>query len=119
MEDNVTIADPLQKGAKDDRHSAIMINKFNVKLHDMRGLLEAWAADAAYLKQSRLSIMLSFIAVYQAAMCFLFTTRCGNLKRTLIGLPVILLLGRLSHVIQEALQRHHIYSEKLLCAEPV
>jgi heme-degrading monooxygenase HmoA len=53
MEENVTIADQLQKGGKDDRRSVIMINKFNVKPHDVRGLLEAWAADAAYLKQKQ------------------------------------------------------------------
>jgi heme-degrading monooxygenase HmoA len=53
MEENVTIADQLQKGGKDDRRSVIMINKFNVKTHDVYGLLEAWAADAAYLKQKQ------------------------------------------------------------------
>jgi hypothetical protein len=95
-----------------------MINKFNVKPNDVCGLLEAWEADAAYLKQSTVSIMLSFIAVYQAAAC-LSTTRCGNLKSTLIGLQVILLLGQFSQVIHKALQRHEIYSEKLLCVEPV
>jgi hypothetical protein len=53
MEENVTIADQLQKGGKDDRRSVIMINKFNVKPHDVRGLLEGWAADAAYLNQKQ------------------------------------------------------------------
>jgi heme-degrading monooxygenase HmoA len=53
MEENVTIADQLQKGGKDDRRSVIMINKFNVKPHEVRGLLEAWAADAAYLKRKQ------------------------------------------------------------------
>jgi quinol monooxygenase YgiN len=51
MDENVTIADQLQKGGKDDRRSLILRNKFNVKPVDVRGLLEAWAADAAYLKQ--------------------------------------------------------------------
>jgi hypothetical protein len=53
MDENVTLADQLQKGGKDDGCSVIMINKFNVKPHDVRGLLEAWAADAAYLKQKQ------------------------------------------------------------------
>ena len=108
MDENVTLADQLQKGGKDDRRSVILRNKFNVKPDDVRGLLEAWAADAAYLKQhSWVSFLASFIAVYQAAAC-LSTMRCGNLWNTLIRLPVILLLGRLSCVIQKALRERTI-----------
>ena len=70
------------------------------------------------LSKSRVSFLPSFIAVYHAAAC-LSTTRCDNLWNTLIRLPVILLLGRLARVIQKALRRHHIYSEKLLCVESV
>lgn len=51
MDENVTLAEQLQKGGKDDRRSVILRNKFNVKPYDVRGLLEAWAADTAYLKQ--------------------------------------------------------------------
>ena len=51
MDENVTLADQLQKGGKDDRRSVILRNKFNVKPDDVRGLLEAWAGDEAYLKQ--------------------------------------------------------------------
>ncbi len=51
MDENVTLADQLQKGGKDDRRSVILRNKINVKPDDVRGLLEAWTADAAYLKQ--------------------------------------------------------------------
>jgi hypothetical protein len=51
MDENVTLADQLQKGGKDDRRSVILRNKFNVKPDNVRGHLEAWAADAAYLKQ--------------------------------------------------------------------
>lgn len=51
MDENVTLAEQLQKGGKDDRRSVILRNKFNVKPYDVRGLLKAWAADAAYLKQ--------------------------------------------------------------------
>ena len=47
MDENVTLAEQLQKGGKDDRRSVILRNKFNVKPYDVRGLLEAWAADAA------------------------------------------------------------------------
>jgi hypothetical protein len=47
LDKNVTLADQLQKGGKDDRCSVILRNKFNVKPDDVRGLLEAWAADAA------------------------------------------------------------------------
>jgi Antibiotic biosynthesis monooxygenase len=57
MDENVTLADQLQKGGKDDRRSVILRNKFNVKHDDVRGLLMAWAADAAHLKQK-----LSFIS---------------------------------------------------------
>jgi hypothetical protein len=45
MDENVTLADQLQKGGKDDRRSVILRNKFNVKPNDVRGLLEAWAAQ--------------------------------------------------------------------------
>ncbi len=118
LDENVTLADQLQKGGKDDGRSVIMINKFNVKLHDVRGLMEAWAADAAYLKQKQGFNYAQLHRGMHAGAC-LSTTRCGNLWNTLIRLPVILLLGRLSSVIQKALRHHHIYSEKLLCMESV
>ena len=78
MDENVTLADQLQKGGKDNRRSVILRNKFNVKPDDVRGLLEAWTADAAYLKQELGFISAQFIAVYQTAAC-LSTMRCGNL----------------------------------------
>ena len=53
MDENVTLADQLQKGGKDDRRSVILRNKFNVKPYDVRGFLEACAADAAYLKRKQ------------------------------------------------------------------
>jgi hypothetical protein len=77
MDENVTLADQLQKGGKDDRRSVILRNKINVKPDDVRGLLEAWTADAAYLKQELCFISAQFIAVYQTAAC-LSTMRCGN-----------------------------------------
>jgi len=51
LEENVTLADQLQKGGKDDKRSVILINKVNIKPDDLHGLLEAWAADLAYLEQ--------------------------------------------------------------------
>jgi hypothetical protein len=57
MDENVTLADQLQKGGKDDRRSVILRNKFNVKPDDVRGLLEAWAADVAYLSRSWVSFL--------------------------------------------------------------
>jgi hypothetical protein len=35
MDENVTLADQLQKGGKDDRRSVILINKYNVKSDDV------------------------------------------------------------------------------------
>jgi len=52
LDENVTLADQLQEEGKEDGgHSVILINKFNVKPDDVDGLLKAWAADAAFLKQ--------------------------------------------------------------------
>ena len=51
LEENVTLADQLQKGGKDDKRSVILINKVNIKPDDLHGLLEAWAPDLAYLEQ--------------------------------------------------------------------
>ncbi len=72
MDENVTLAEQLQKGGKDDRRSVILRNKFNVKPYDVRGLLEVWAADATYLS-SRVRFLyfcpVSF-AVYQAGCVF-------------------------------------------------
>jgi heme-degrading monooxygenase HmoA len=48
MDEKVTLAAQVEeKGG----HSVILINKFNVKHEDVDQLLNAWAADAAYLKQ--------------------------------------------------------------------
>ena len=47
LDENVTLADQLQKGGKDDRRSVILRNKFNVKPDDVCGLLEAWGADGS------------------------------------------------------------------------
>ena len=69
MDENVTLADQLQKGGKDDRRSVILRNKINIKPDDVRGLLEAWTAGAAYLKQELGFISAQFIAVYQTAAC--------------------------------------------------
>lgn len=75
MDENVTLADQLQKGGKDDRRSVISRNKFNVKPDDVRGLLEAWAADAAYLKQKLgfISAQLHWRYIRQLRVCQL----CG------------------------------------------
>ncbi len=51
MDENVTLADQLQKKGKDDRRSVILINKFNVKPDDVYGHLDARAANAAYPMQ--------------------------------------------------------------------
>ena len=51
MDENVTLADQLLKGGKDDRRSVILRNKFIVKPDNVRGLLEGWEQTAAYLKQ--------------------------------------------------------------------
>jgi hypothetical protein len=48
MDENVTLAAQLEE---EGRCSVILINKFNVKPEDVNNLLNAWAADAAYLKQ--------------------------------------------------------------------
>jgi heme-degrading monooxygenase HmoA len=47
MDENVTLADQLST----ETGPVILVNKFNVAPEDADALLEAWAADAAYLKQ--------------------------------------------------------------------
>jgi len=47
MDENVTLAAQLEE---ESRRSVILIKKFNVKPEDADNLLNAWAADAAYLK---------------------------------------------------------------------
>ncbi|HKI09261.1 MAG TPA: antibiotic biosynthesis monooxygenase family protein [Nitrososphaeraceae archaeon] len=43
----------LEEEGKEDRgRSVILINKFNIKPEDVPELLKAWAADAAYHKQT-------------------------------------------------------------------
>jgi heme-degrading monooxygenase HmoA len=48
MDENVTLAAQLEE---ENGRAVILINKFNVKPEDVDNLLNAWAADAAYLKQ--------------------------------------------------------------------
>lgn len=48
MDENVTLAAQLEE---EGGRPVILINRFNVKPEDVDGLLKAWAADAAYLKQ--------------------------------------------------------------------
>ena len=118
LEENVTIADQLQKGGKDDKHSAIIINKFNVKPNDVCGLLEAWEADAAYLKQKQ-GFKYAQIHHGISGSCMFVNYAVLESEEYIIRLPVILLLDRLSPIFHKALRSHHIYSEKLLCVEPV
>jgi heme-degrading monooxygenase HmoA len=47
MDERVSLADQLAQ----ETGPVILINKFNVAPEDADALLEAWAADAAYLKQ--------------------------------------------------------------------
>jgi heme-degrading monooxygenase HmoA len=49
MDENVTLAAQLEEHS--DGRPIILINKFNVKPEDVDQLLNAWAADAAYLKK--------------------------------------------------------------------
>lgn len=118
MEENVTIADQLQKGGKDDRRSVILTNKFNVKPHDVHGLLEAGAADAAYLKEkpgfisaqlhrgiSSSRVFVNY-AVWESVEYFNQATSDPAFRPALARYP-------------ESTAASHIYSEKLLCVESV
>lgn len=49
MDENVTLAVQLEE--EEGSRPVLLINKFNVKPEDVDQLLNAWAADAAYLKQ--------------------------------------------------------------------
>lgn len=49
MDENVILAVQLEE--EEGGRPVILINKFNVQPEDLDQLLNAWAADAAYLKQ--------------------------------------------------------------------
>jgi quinol monooxygenase YgiN len=50
MDERVTTAAQAEE-VKEDNEPVILINKFNVKPEEVDKFLEAWAWDAAYLKQ--------------------------------------------------------------------
>jgi heme-degrading monooxygenase HmoA len=50
MDEKVTLAAQMEE-VKEDNEPVILINKLNVKPENVDKFLEAWASDAAYLKQ--------------------------------------------------------------------
>ena len=79
MEENGTIADQLQRGGEDDRRSAMRINKFKVKPHQVHGLLDAWAVDAAYLKPKQGFDYAQLHRGVSGSRACLSTMQCGKL----------------------------------------
>jgi hypothetical protein len=73
MDDRVPLADQLPQ----EVGPVILINTFRVAPEDVDALLEAWAADAAYLKQQPASSPPSCTAASAAARCS-STTRSGS-----------------------------------------
>jgi Antibiotic biosynthesis monooxygenase len=73
MDDRVPLADQLSE----EVGPVILINTFRVAPEDVDTLLEAWAADAAYLKQQPGFISPSCTAASLAAGCS-STTRSGS-----------------------------------------
>jgi hypothetical protein len=115
MDENVTLAAQLEE---ESRRSVILINKFNVKPEDADNLLNAWAADAAYLKHKP-----GFISTQLhrgiGGSCVFINYASGSLLSILSMRLVILNLGQPLHIIQTVLLRHLISLGKLLYPESV
>lgn len=103
MDENVTLAVQLEE--EEGGGPVILINKFNVKLEDVDQLLNAWAADAAYLKQKEPGFISTQVHRGIGGSCvFINYAVWESVRHTLSRRQAILHLGRLLHLIQIVLR---------------
>ena len=103
MDENVTLAVQLEE--EEGGGPVILINKFNVKLEDLDQLLNAWAADAACLKQKEPGFISTQVHRGIGGSCvFINYAVWESVRHTLSRRQAILYLGRLLHLIQIVLR---------------
>jgi hypothetical protein len=102
MDENVTLAVQLEE--EEGGRPVILINKFNVKPEDLDQLLNAWAADAAYLKQKPGFIYSQLHRGIGGSCVFINYAVWESVRHTLSRRQAILHLGRLLHLIQIVLR---------------
>lgn len=102
MDENVTLAVQLEE--EEGGRPVILINKFNVKPEDLDQLLNAWAADAAYLKQKPGFIYSQLHRGIGGSCVFINYAVWESVRHTLSRRQAILHLGRRLHLIQIVLR---------------
>lgn len=102
MDENVTLAVQLEE--EEGGRPVILINKFNVKPEDLDQLLNAWAADIAYLKQKPGFIYSQLHRGIGGSCVFINYAVWESVRHTLSRRQAILHLGRRLHLIQIVLR---------------
>ena len=98
MDENVTLAVQLEE--EEGGRPVILINKFNVKPEDLDQLLNAWAVEAAYLKQKQGFIYSQLHRGIGGSCVFINYAVWESVRHTLSRRQAILHLGRRLHLIQ-------------------
>jgi hypothetical protein len=98
MDENVTLAVQLEE--EEGGRPVILINKFNVKPEDLDQLLNAWAVEAAYLKQKQGFIYSQLHRGIGGSCVFINYAVWESVWHTLSRRQAILHLGRRLHLIQ-------------------
>lgn len=102
MDENVTLAIQLEE--EEGGRPVILINKFNVQPEDLDQLLNAWAADAAYLKQKPGFIYSQLHRGIGGSCVFINYAIWESVRHTLSRRQAILHLGRRLHLIHIVLR---------------
>lgn len=102
MDENVILAVQLEE--EEGGRPVILINKFNVKPEDLDQLLNAWAADAAYLKQKPGFIYSQLHRGIGGSCVFINYAVWESVRHTLSRRQAILHLGRRLHLIHIVLR---------------
>jgi Antibiotic biosynthesis monooxygenase len=102
MDENVTLAVQLEE--EEGGRPVILINKFNVKSKDLDQLLNAWTADASYLKQKPGFIYSQLHRGIGGSCVFINYAVWESVRHTLSRRQAILHLGRRLHLIQIVLR---------------
>lgn len=102
MDENVTLAVQLEE--EEGGRPVILINKFNVQPEDLDQLLNAWAADAAYLKQKPGFIYSQLHRGIGGSCVFINYAVWESVRHTLSRRQAILHLGRRLHLIHIVLR---------------
>jgi hypothetical protein len=98
MDENVTLVVQLEE--EEGGRPVILINKFNVKPEDLDQLLNAWAVEAAYLKQKQGFIYSQLHRGIGGSCVFINYAVWESVRHTLSRRQAILHLGRRLHLIQ-------------------